>query len=112
MKVGLVQQANTADRAANIEKLQRHIRQAAAEGAELVVLQELHNGLYFCQTEDTSLFDQAEPIPGPSTELFGALAKELGIVLVLSLFERRAPGLYHNTAVVLERDGSIAGNYS
>ena len=111
MKVGLVQQANTADRAANIEKLQRHIRQAAAEGAELVVLQELHNGLYFYQTEDTSLFDQAEPIPGPSTELFGALAKELGIVLVLSLFERRAPGLYHNTAVVLERDGSIAGKY-
>lgn len=111
MKVGLVQQANTADRSANIEKLQRHIRQAAAEGAELVVLQELHNGLYFCQTEDTNLFDQAEPIPGPSTELFGALAKELGIVLVLSLFERRAPGLYHNTAVVLERDGSIAGKY-
>ena len=111
MKVGLVQQANTADRAANIEKLQRHIRQAAAEGAELVVLQELHNGLYFCQTEDTTLFDQAESIPGPSTELFGALAKELGIVLVLSLFERRAPGLYHNTAVVLERDGFIAGKY-
>lgn len=111
MKVGLVQQANTADRAANIEKLQRHIRQAAAEGAELVVLQELHNGLYFCQTEDTNLFDQAEPIPGPSTELFGSLAKELGIVLVLSLFERRAPGLYHNTAVVIEKDGSIAGKY-
>ena len=111
MKVGLVQQANTADRAANIEKLQRHIRQAAAEGAELVVLQELHNGLYFCQTEDTNLFDQAEPIPGPSTELFGALAKELEIVLVLSLFERRAPGLYHNTAVVFEKDGSIAGKY-
>ena len=111
MKVGLVQQANTADRAANIEKLQRHIRQAAAEGAELVVLQELHNGLYFCQTEDTNVFDQAEPIPGPSTELFGALAKELGVVLVLSLFERRAPGLYHNTAVILERDGSIAGKY-
>ena len=111
MKVGLVQQANTADRAANIEKLQRHIRQAAAEGAELVVLQELHNGLYFCQTEDTNLYDQAEPIPGPSTELFGALAKELGIVLVLSLFERRAPGLYHNTAVVIEKDGSIAGKY-
>ena len=111
MKVGLVQQANTADRAANIEKLQRHIRQAAAEGAELVVLQELHNGLYFCQTEDTSLFDHAESIPGPSTELFGALAKELGIVLVLSLFERRASGLYHNTAVVLERDGFIAGKY-
>ena len=111
MKVGLVQQANTADRAANIEKLQRHIREAAAEGAELVVLQELHTGLYFCQTEDTNLFDQAEPIPGPSTELFGALAKELEIVLVLSLFERRAPGLYHNTAVVIEKDGSIAGKY-
>ena len=111
MKVGLVQQANTADRAANIEKLQRHIRQAAAEGAELVVLQELHNGLYFCQTEDTNLFEQAEPIPRPSTELFGALAKELEIVLVLSLFERRAPGLYHNTAVVIEKDGSIAGKY-
>lgn len=111
MKVGLIQQQNSADRAANITKLQQHIRQAAAEGAELVVLQELHNGLYFCQTEDTQVFDQAEPIPGPSTELFGALAKELGVVLVLSLFERRAPGLYHNTAVVIERDGSIAGKY-
>ena len=111
MKVGLIQQSNTADRAANVEKLKGNIRKAAAEGAELVVLQELHNGLYFCQTEDPSLFDQAEPIPGPSTDTFGALAKELGIVLVLSLFERRAPGLYHNTAVVLERDGSIAGKY-
>ena len=111
MKVGLIQQQNSADRAANITKLQQRIRQAAAEGAELVVLQELHNGLYFCQTEDTQVFDQAEPIPGPSTELFGALANELGVVLVLSLFERRAPGLYHNTAVVIERDGSIAGKY-
>ena len=111
MKVGLIQQQNSADRAANITKLQQRIRQAAAEGAELVVLHELHNGLYFCQTEDTQVFDQAEPIPGPSTELFGALAKELGVVLVLSLFERRAPGLYHNTAVVIERDGSIAGKY-
>lgn len=111
MKVGLVQQSNTADRMANIEKLKANICKAAADGAELVVLQELHNGLYFCQTEDTSLFDQAEPIPGPSTETFGALAKELGIVLVLSLFEKRAPGLYHNTAVVLEKDGSIAGKY-
>lgn len=80
-------------------------------GAGLVVLQELHNGLYFCQTEDTGAFDQAEPIPGPSTDMFGVLAKELGVVLVLSLFERRAPGLYHNTAVVLEKDGSIAGKY-
>lgn len=111
MKVGLIQQKNTADRAANIEKLNVNIREAAREGAELVVLQELHNGLYFCQTEDTSMFDLAETIPGPSTETFGGLAKELGIVLVLSLFEKRAPGLYHNTAVVLEKDGTIAGKY-
>ena len=111
MKGGLVQQKNTADIPANIQKLQDNIRKAAAMGAELVVLQELHNGLYFCQTENTELFNQAEPIPGPSTETFGKLAKELGIVLVLSLFERRAPGLYHNTAVVLEKDGSIAGKY-
>lgn len=111
MKVGLIQQKNTADRAANVEKLKANIRKAAGEGAELVVLQELHNGLYFCQTEDTSMFDLAETIPGPSTETFGALAKELGVVLVLSLFEKRAPGLYHNTAVVLEKDGTIAGKY-
>ncbi len=111
MKVGLIQQKNTADRAANVEKLKANIRKAAGEGAELIVLQELHNGLYFCQTEDTSMFDLAETIPGPSTETFGALAKELGIVLVLSLFEKRAPGLYHNTAVVLEKDGTIAGKY-
>lgn len=111
MRIGLVQQANTADIQGNIERLKANIRRAASEGAELVVLQELHNGLYFCQTEDTRLFDLAEPIPGPSTEAFGELAKELGIVLVLSLFERRVPGLYHNTAVVLERDGSIAGKY-
>lgn len=111
LKVGLVQQANTADRAANIARLEQHIRQAAAAGADLVVLQELHNGLYFCQTEDTARFDEAEPVPGPSTERFGALARSLGIVLVLSLFEKRAPGLYHNTAVVLEKDGSIAGTY-
>ena len=111
IKIGLVQQSNTADRVANIEKLKRNIRACAAQGAELVVLQELHNGLYFCQTEDTTRFDEAEPIPGPSTETFGQLAKELGIVLVLSLFERRAPGLYHNTAVVIEKDGSMAGKY-
>ncbi|CDE64109.1 hydrolase carbon-nitrogen family [Parabacteroides sp. CAG:409] len=111
MKVGLVQQKNTADIPANIQKLQDNIRKVAAMGAELVVLQELHNGLYFCQTENTEIFNQAESIPGPSTETFGKLAKELGIVLVLSLFERRAPGLYHNTAVVLEKDGSIAGKY-
>lgn len=111
MRIGLVQQANTADIQGNVERLKTNIRRAASEGAELVVLQELHNGLYFCQTEDTRLFDLAEPIPGPSTETFGELARELGIVLVLSLFERRVPGLYHNTAVVLERDGSIAGKY-
>lgn len=111
MKVGIIQQANTGDRATNIAKLEQSIRTCAAQGAELVVLQELHNGLYFCQTEDTQYFDQAEPIPGPSTEQFGALGKALGIVLVLSLFEKRAPGLYHNTAVVIEKDGTIAGRY-
>lgn len=111
MKIGLIQQSNTADLSANIRNLSANIRRAAAAGAELVVLQELHNGLYFCQTEDTTVFDQAEPIPGPSTDLFGALAKELGVVIVLSLFERRAPGLYHNTAVVMEKDGTIAGRY-
>lgn len=111
LKVGLVQQSNTGDRAANIEKLKRHIRRAAEAGAELIVLQELHNGLYFCQTENTACFDEAESIPGPSTETFGALARELGVVLVLSLFEKRAAGLYHNTAVVVEKDGSIAGKY-
>ena len=111
LKVGLVQQANTGNRAANIEKLEQNIRACALQGAELVVLQELHNGLYFCQTENTEVFDQAEPVPGPSTEVFGALAKELGVVLVLSLFEKRAPGLYHNTAVVIEKDGTIAGKY-
>lgn len=111
MKVGLIQQKNSADIESNICKLQANIRVAAQQGAELIVLQELHNGLYFCQTENTALFDQAEPIPGPSTDSFGRLAKELGVVIVLSLFERRAPGLYHNTAVVLEKDGTIAGKY-
>ena len=111
MKIGIVQQSNTADRSANIEKLKAGIRACAAKGAELVVLPELHNGLYFCQTEDPANFDLAEPIPGPSTEAFGALAKELGVVLVLSLFERRMSGLYHNTAVVIEKDGGIAGKY-
>ena len=111
LKIGLVQQSCTADMPANIARLQGHIREAAAQGAQLVVLQELHNSLYFCQEENARLCDLAEPIPGPSTELFGELARELGIVLVLSLFERRAPGLYHNTAVVLEKDGKIAGTY-
>lgn len=111
LKVGIVQQANTGDRAANVAKSEAGVRQCAAQGAALVVLQELHCGLYFCQTEETAVFDQGETIPGPSTNTFGALAKELGIVLVLSLFEKRAPGLYHNTAVVLEKDGTIAGKY-
>lgn len=111
LKVGMIQQSCTPDIKANIQKLQSNIRRAAEMGAQLVVLQELHNSVYFCQTEDVSLCDLAEPIPGPSTELYGALAKELGIVIVLSLFERRTPGIYHNTAVVIEKDGSIAGKY-
>ena len=111
LKIGIVQQRCTADVEQNKLNLAHRIRQAAEQGAKLVVLQELHNSLYFCQTENTDLFDLAEPIPGPSTEFFGQLAAELGIVLVTSLFERRAPGLYHNTAVVLETDGSIAGKY-
>ncbi len=111
IKIGLVQQRCGADIEANVRKLEENIRRAAAQGAQLVVLQELHNSVYFCQTEDAALCELAEPIPGPSTERFGALAKDLGIVLVLSLFERRAPGLYHNTAVVLEKDGTIAGKY-
>ena len=111
MKTAIIQQTNTADQAANVSKLEKNIREVASQGAELIVLQELHNGLYFCQTEDVSVFDQAETIPGPSTERFGKLAAELGIVIVLSLFEKRAAGLYHNTAVVLEKDGTIAGMY-
>ena len=107
----MVQQSCTDDIASNIAKLKENIRKCAAMGAQLVVLQELHNSVYFCKYEDASLCDLAEPIPGPSTETFGALAKELGIVLVLSLFERRTAGIYHNTAVVLEKDGSIAGKY-
>ena len=111
MKTAIIQQTNTADQAANVSKLEKNIREVASQGAELIVLQELHNGLYFCQTEDVSVFDQAETIPGPSTERFGKLAAELGVVIVLSLFEKRAAGLYHNTAVVLEKDGTIAGMY-
>ena len=111
LKIGMVQQHCTADIPANIESLKSYIREAASKGAQLVVLQELHNSLYFCQEENARLCDLAEPIPGPSTETFGALAKELGVVLVLSLFERRTPGIYHNTAVVIEADGTIAGKY-
>lgn len=111
MKVGIIQQTCTANRKENMQKLARSIKEVAAQGAELVVLQELHNSLYFCQTENTELFDLAEPIPGPSTEFYGAIARECGVVLVTSLFERRAAGLYHNTAVVFEKDGTIAGKY-
>ena len=111
MKIGIIQQHNTADRDDNKRRLAEKIKSLATKGAELVVLQELHNGLYFCQEENVDTFNQAEPIPGPSTEFYGALAKELGVVIVTSLFERRATGLYHNTAVVLEKDGTIAGKY-
>ena len=111
MKIGIIQQRNTADRADNMKRLETGIRALKAAGAELVVLQELRNSLYFCQMENVDYFDLAEPIPGPSTTFFGELAKELGLVIVTSLFERRAPGLYHNTAVVMDSDGSIAGKY-
>ena len=111
LKVGIVQQSCTADVEANKQKLAAHIAQVAEQGAQLVVLQELHNSLYFCQVESTSNFDLAEPIPGPSTDFYGELARRHGIVLVTSLFERRAAGLYHNTAVVFDSDGSMAGKY-
>jgi len=111
LTVGIIQQANCSNTDINLEKLEKNIRECAAKGAELICLQELHNSLYFCQTENTDYFDIAETIPGPSTEHFGKLAKELNVVIVLSLFERRAPGLYHNTAVVIERNGTIAGKY-
>jgi N-carbamoylputrescine amidase len=109
--VGLIQQSCSVDREVNIAKSLDDIRRAAAGGARLVVLQELHTSLYFCQQEALNSFDAAETIPGPSTTRFAAIAKELDLVLVLSLFERRAPGLYHNTAVVIEKDGEIAGRY-
>ena len=109
--VGLVQHACGEDRRANLDKTIAGIREAARRGAQLVLLQELHTGVYFCQSEDTARFDQAESIPGPTTDELGAVAKELGVVIVASLFERRAPGLYHNTAVVLEKDGSLVGRY-
>lgn len=111
LSVGLVQHPCGTDRAANLERSIKGLRAAAAEGAQLVLLQELHTSVYFCQSEDARNFDLAESIPGPTTETLGAIAKELGIVIVASLFERRAAGLYHNTAVVLERDGTIAGRY-
>ena len=111
LKVGIIQQTCSADVEANKQKLARNIADVAEHGAQLVVLQELHNSPYFCQVESVDNFDLAEPIPGPSTEFFGALAKKHHVVLVTSLFERRAAGIYHNTAVVFEADGTIAGKY-
>ncbi len=111
MKIGILQQHNVADRKENMMRLAEGIADLAKRGAELVVLQELHNSLYFCQVEDVNNFDLAETIPGPSTNFFGDIAKQYGVVIVTSLFERRAPGLYHNTAVVIEQDGTIAGTY-
>ena len=111
MKIGIIQQTCSADVQANKVKLAQNIADVATQGAELVVLQELHNSIYFCQTENVQLCDFAESIPGPSTEFYGTIAAKYNIVLVTSLFERRAPGLYHNTAVVFEKDGTIAGTY-
>lgn len=111
MKVGILQQCVTEDVKANMRHIAEGIERLADDGAQLVVLQELHNSLYFCQTEDVDNFNLAEPVPGPSTEFYGGLARRFGVVIVTSLFEKRAAGLYHNTAVVMERDGSIAGKY-
>ena len=111
LKIGFLQQHNVADRMDNMKRLAEGITDLSKRGAELIVLQELHNGLYFCQTEEVENFDQAEPIPGPSTAFYGELAKQQGVVIVTSLFEKRTTGLYHNTAVVIEKDGSIAGKY-
>lgn len=111
IKIGFLQQQNTAVPEDNMQRLSKGIADLAKQGAQLIVLQELHNSLYFCQVEDVNNFDWAEPIPGPSTQFYGRLAKQLGVVIVTSLFEKRAPGLYHNTAVVIESDGTIAGKY-
>lgn len=111
LKIGILQQHNVADMKTNLLRLAENIQDLAKRGAELIVLQELHNSLYFCQTEDVESFNLAESIPGPSTNFFGELASRFGVVIVMSLFEKRAAGLYHNTAVVIEKDGSIAGKY-
>lgn len=111
MKIGILQQRVGDNVKANMQHIAEGIEKLAKDGAQLIVLQELHNSLYFCQTENVDNFDLAEPIPGPSTEFYGALARRLGVVIVTSLFEKRAAGLYHNTAVVMERDGSIVGKY-
>jgi len=110
-RIGMLQQHNVADSKENIRRLSAGIEDLAKRGAQLIILQELHNSLYFCQTENVDNFDIAESIPGPSTRLYGELAKRFGVVIVTSLFEKRAAGLYHNTAVVIEKDGSIAGMY-
>ena len=111
LRIGILQQRKTGDIIANIKAIEEEVADLARRGAKLVVLSELHNSLYFCQVEDVNNFDLAEPIPGPSTEYYCALAKRLNIVMVISLFEKRAPGIYHNTAVVIEKDGTIAGKY-
>ena len=111
IKIGFLQQQNTAVPEDNMQRLSKGIADLAKQGAQLIVLQELHNSLYFCQMEDVNNFDWAESIPGPSTQFYGQLAKQFGVVIVTSLFEKRAPGLYHNTAVVIESDGTIAGKY-
>ncbi len=111
LPVALIQERNHGDAEANLAVIEQRVAEAAAKGARLVLLQELHNGAYFCQHECVTEFDLAEPIPGPSTERLGRLAAQHGVVIVASLFERRAAGLYHNTAVVLETDGSLAGKY-
>ena len=111
LRIGILQQSKTSDMESNIKAIEEEVTDLARRGAELIILSELHNSLYFCQVEDVNNFDLAEPIPGPSTDFYGALAKKLGVVMVISLFEKRAPGLYHNTAVVIEKDGTIAGKY-
>ncbi len=111
LRIGILQQHKTADIKANVKAIEEEVTDLAKRGAKLIILSELHNSLYFCQVEDVNNFDLAETIPGPSTDFFGTLAKKLGVVLVISLFEKRAPGLYHNTAVVIEKDGTIAGKY-
>ena len=111
LRIGILQQKKTADIIENMKAIEENVTDLARRGAELIILSELHNSLYFCQVEDVNNFDLAETIPGPSTDFFGELARRLGVVMVISLFEKRAAGLYHNTAVVIEKDGTIAGKY-
>ena len=111
LRIGILQQKKTADIIENMKAIEENVTDLARRGAELIILSELHNSLYFCQVEDVNNFDLAETIPGPSTDFFGELARRLGVVMVISLFEKRSAGLYHNTAVVIEKDGTIAGKY-